>query len=139
MSKYKSADAVIMFDVSGTPTVFGQIKDFNLQVDKKTIDATAMDEEWESVLHGSKSWSGSVTVFFDPADSVQAQIESDLITNNSDAELTFRPLGTGVGKKEYTGSAVVTGWNPAGAKDDLLGLSLQLKGNGALTPATQSA
>lgn len=139
MSKGSSKAAIIMADVAATPTAFGEVRDFSFNVDKKTIDVTPMDDEWEELLHGSKSWGASVTVFYDPSDAVQGEIETSIMTGNTDVELTIRPQGTGTGKKEYTGNAIVTNWSPAGAKDDSVGLTLELKGNGALTPATQSA
>ena len=139
MAKGSSKDAVLMVNVASTPTAFGEVKDFNLSVDKKTIDMTNMNAEWEEVLHGSKSWSGSVTLFYDPADAVQSEIEDSILTDNTDVVFKLRPQGTGSGKKEYSGNAVVTNWDPAGSKDDSVGLTLQLKGNGALTPATQPA
>jgi TP901-1 family phage major tail protein len=139
LAKGKSKDARVMVDVGEAPTEFGEVKDWDFSVDKKTIDATSTTDDWEVVEHGSKSWSGSITVFYDPEDAVQSAIETSILTGDTDVAVTLRPQGTGVGKKEYAGDAVVTSWKPAGAKDDMVGMSLELKGNGALTPGTQSA
>ncbi len=136
MSKGLAKEALVMVDVSSTATVVGEPRSFNVDVGSGMVDMTAMDDDWEEVLPGTKRWSLSMEAFYDPEDDAQAEIESAMF-GQSLVGVTFRPQGTGSGKKEYTGNAYIERWAPAGAKDDSVGVTLELRGTGALTPADQ--
>lgn len=133
-----SKDALVMIDVSAVATAIGSPKSFAPDLGANMVDMTPMDADWEEVLPDIKKWSMTVEAFYDPADDVQDAIE-DAYFNSTSVEVTFRPQGTGTGKKEYTGTAYIENWKPAGAKSDSVGISIDLRGSGALVPALQGA
>ena len=113
----------------GSNTVL-EVEDWSIDVTTNVVSDTAMGDDWETNKETTKSWTGSLSVMWDPAD-----------TNGQEAldgEITFKVYSTGntSGQEEYSGTAIVTGVSRNGSKGDLVKASFSVTGTGALAQAT---
>ena len=218
--------AIIAMDVLGVDMPIGEVKDFEINTARGTIDASTMGTDWKKYLTGQANWTASMTMFYDPSDGGQEALVDKMIDGTL-CDFTFLPFGsdevyllfldtplrgnfalgydddhktdalpfdataadiqaelrylyntnaifvvddadflilfpTGVTANlqifdnnlekgtvespedcnatctlqpvpaQYDGSGRVTGWNPSGATEDAVGLSLSIQGNGEL-------
>jgi len=105
----------------------------DVDVKSDTVDATDHDSAgWHEKLYGNKTWTGQTDHAF-----VLADVSQDaLFTALSGATiLTIKvyPNGTGSGKPEYTGTALVTDYKYNAPNADIQTLAITLEGTGALT------
>lgn len=96
------------------------------------ISDTNLNDAAESNLGGRTSWSGSVEVMWDKANSGG----QGAITIGSIVAFVFYPEGNSGGLTTYTGSAVVTGRSQTVSDDAMIVQSFSLTGSGALVAGT---
>jgi hypothetical protein len=136
MAVHEGKYAIVQIDVSGTPTQFGEVRSYTLEITSNTIDVSTIGTDWKSYLRGQRGWSGTIECFYDPTDPAQAELES-LVDAGSTIKLTFLDLGEGSGKPAKSGDAVVTGVTTTVTSEDAIGLSISFQGTGPLTTTTQ--
>lgn len=136
MAVHEGKYAIVQIDVSGTPTQFGEVRSYTLEITSNTIDVSTIGTDWKAYLRGQRSWSGTIECFYDPTDAAQAELES-LVDAGSTIHLTFLDLGTGSGNPQKEGDAVVTGVTTTVTTEDAIGLSISFQGTGPLTTTTQ--
>lgn len=137
MAKLNAKNGVVEVMIDAAATPLGEVKSWSIDTQMGTIDVSTIGSTFKEFLVGQASWSGSLELFYDPADAAQEQLASDALAGEL-IELHIYPAGKGAGKPELSGSALITGWNPSGAVEDAVGLSLSFQGSAALTNTTQT-
>lgn len=116
----------------GSDTV-GEIRSYSISETADTIEDTSMGDASRTYKTGLKSFTASVDVFWDEADTGQTAL-----TVGSSVTLNVYPEGATTGDKYFTGSAIVTGLTVNGSFDGMVEASLTLQGTGALSLSTAS-
>lgn len=114
----------------GTDAI-AEIRSFSLEATSEVIEDTSMGDTDRSFKAGLKSFTGSVEVFWDEADT--AQIALDV---GAEVTLKVYPEGAQTGDKYYSGSAIVTGRTVTSSFDGMVEAAITVQGNGALTLST---
>jgi predicted secreted protein len=114
----------------GSDTV-GEIRSYSISETADTIEDTSMGDASRTYKTGLKSFTASVDVFWDEADTGQTALSV-----GSSVTLNLYPEGSTTGDKYYTGSAIVTGRTVNGSFDGMVEASLTLQGTGALSLST---
>ena len=103
MPRYTGNDGVITADSNSV----GNLRSFDLNVTGDEIDVPAMGDSARVRLAGKPNVDGTITVWYDDADTGQAElVQGDTVA------LELRPRGTGSGLPEFTlSTARITGEN----------------------------
>lgn len=109
-----------------------QAKRWSLTTEAQTVDDTVLGDTWDSHLTGTKSWQASVDALLDETDTngQGVLIEGASVTLNLYLE------GTDSGDTYYSGTGTVTSLTRNVALNEATGVTMQVKGNGALTVDT---
>lgn len=109
----------------------GEIRSFSISESAVTLEDTSMGDVARTYKSSLTTFTGSVDVFWDEADSGQMAMTVG-------ASITFSayPEGATAGDKYYTGSAIVTGLTINSSFDGMVEASITLQGTGALTLST---
>jgi hypothetical protein len=121
--------AEIKIDATSIKTSSKSVK---LSIKGNTGDYVVFGDKWENSVPTGQSWELSVDAVLD-SNNVFSTLFGKLGT---DVAISVYPQGNTSGKKYYTGNAVLTGLDNDMPADDLIGISISLKGNGALTENT---
>ena len=130
MASHKGNDGSIV--VAGSGTV-GEVKSFSIETSAGTAETTTMGSYAATHVPTITSWTASVDVLFDPADTdgqVALQVGIDEVA------VKFQMNGTATGDIYYSGNALVTGHNRNSSYDGMIEASISLQGTGALTTGT---
>lgn len=112
----------------------GEIRSFEINATADTLDDTVMGNIWRTNKSTFRSWSGSMEVLYDPGDTNgQAAL-----TIGSTAVATFHPSGDTAGHGELAGTIRITERQVQTAHEDLVKLTVQFIGDGALTEGVAS-
>lgn len=131
MAAYKGNDGVVTVGSSGVVT---NVRSFSIEASAATAETTTMGVSAATHVSTITSWSGSVDVYWDPADT-DGQVA---LSAGTAVTIKFAVDGTATGTTFYTGSAIVTGHNRSSSFDGIVEASISLQGTGALTPGTVS-
>lgn len=109
----------------------GEIRSFSISESADTLEDTSMGDAARTYKPSLTTFTGSVDVFWDEADSGQMAMTVG-------ASITFSayPEGATAGDKYYTGTAIVTGLTINSSFDGMVEASMTLQGTGALTLST---
>lgn len=109
----------------------GEIRSFSISESADTLEDTSMGDAARTYKPSLTTFTGSVDVFWDEADTGQMAMTVG-------ASITFSayPEGATAGDKYYTGSAIVTGLTINSSFDGMVEASITLQGTGALSLAT---
>lgn len=107
-----------------------------------TTPDTVMGDTWDTHKATIKSWSGSMNVLWDPADTTGQEV----LIEGAPATVTFWPdpdrtgatLGVS-GDITYQGAIIVTGVGRSASHDGLIESAISFIGNGAVTKTTATA
>lgn len=113
----------------------GEIKSFEITEEIGTVDDTVMGDTWETHKTIQKNWSGSVSVLWDEADT-QGQAAC---TVGASITLNCYPEGDGAGDSYLTGTASIISRQIQSSHNGLVEMTIQFKGNGALSLTTVGA
>ena len=114
----------------GANTV-GEIRSFSISESAATLEDTSMGDVARTFKSSLTTFTGSVDVFWDEADTGQMAM-----TVGSSITFSAYPEGATAGDKYYTGSAIVTGLTINSSFDGMVEASITLQGTGALTLST---
>jgi predicted secreted protein len=91
-----------------------------------------MADAAKTFIAGRTSFSGSLEMHFDEADSVQTQLTAG-------ASITFKllPEGSSTGDRKFEGASVITGMSVSQPLDGIVTRSVTFQGTGALTIGTE--
>ena len=112
-------------------SVISDVTGFGLETTGDVVETTALGESVESFTTGTTSFSGSIDVNFNRADSVQ----NTLLAGSQIAFILY-PEGATSGDRTYTGSGIVTGMSVNNSLDSMVTKSVTFQGTGALTIGT---
>ena len=132
MATHKGNDGSI--EVAGSGTV-AEVKSFSIEASAATAETTTMGSYAATHVPTITSWTASVDVLFDPADT-DGQVA--LQPGIDQVAVKFQMNGTATGDTYYSGNALVTGHSRNSSYDGMIEASISLQGTGALTVGTVS-
>ena len=111
-----------------------EIRSYSIEQTGDTVEDTTMGDAWRTHKTTLKSWTGSVDVFWDEADTTG----QGALTIGSSVTMNFYPEGATAGTSEtyLTGTALVTGVTVTASYDGMVESTLTVQGVGALTSST---
>ena len=106
----------------------GELTSFTLETTGDVVESTKMADAAITFVAGRTSFSGTLEMHFDEADSVQTQFTAG-------STLTFKllPEGSSTGDRKFEGSGIVTGMSVNQPMDGIVARSVTFQGTGALT------
>ena len=106
----------------------GELTSFTLETTGDVVESTKMADAAKTFVAGRTSFSGTLEMHFDEADSVQTQFTAG-------STLTFKllPEGGSTGDRKFEGSGIVTGMSVNQPMDGIVARSVTFEGTGALT------
>ena len=110
----------------------GELVSFTLETTGDVVESTKMSDSAKTFIAGRTSFSGTLEMHFDEADSVQTQ----LVAGES---ITFKllPEGGSTGDRKFEGASVITGMSVSQPLDGVVARSVTFQGTGALTIGTE--
>ena len=133
MATHTGSEGTIKIKPSGgSATVVGQVRSYTIESSAEVIEDTTMGDADRTYKAGLKTFTGSLEVFFDEADTAQAALDAA-------ASIVFAVFPEGAdtsGDTYYTGSAIVTGRTITASFDGMVEMSITVQGTGALTETT---
>ena len=110
----------------------GELVSFTIETTGDVVESTKMADAAKTFIAGRTSFSGSLEMHFDEADSVQTQLTAG-------ASITFKllPEGSSTGDRKFEGSSVITGMSVSQPLDGIVTRSVTFQGTGALTIGTE--
>jgi len=110
----------------GTDAV-AEIRSYSVEETADTLETTSMGDSARTHLASLTSFSGSLDVYWDEADTAQIAL-----TVGTSVTLKFYPEGTASSAKYYSGTAIVTGVSRTASFDGLVEASISVQGTGVL-------
>jgi len=110
----------------------GELTNFTLETTGDVVESTKMADGAKSFVAGRTSFSGTLDMHFDEADSVQTQLTAG-------ASITFKllPEGGSTGDRKFEGDGIITGMSVTQPLDGIVARSVTFQGTGALTIGTE--
>ena len=110
----------------------GELVSFTLETTGDVVESTKMSDAAKTFVAGRTSFSGTLEMHFDEADSVQTQLTAG-------ASITFKllPEGSSAGDRKFEGASVITGMSVSQPLDGIVARSVTFQGTGALTIGTE--
>ena len=110
----------------------GELVSFTLETTGDVVESTKMADAAKTFVAGRTSFSGTLEMHFDEADSVQTQLTAG-------ASITFKllPEGGSTGDRKFEGESVITGMSVSQPLDGIVARSVTFQGTGALTIGTE--
>ena len=110
----------------------GELVSFTLETTGDVVESTKMSDAAKSFVAGRTSFSGTLEMHFDEADSVQTQLTAG-------ASITFKllPEGGSTGDRKFEGASVITGMSVSQPLDGIVARSVTFQGTGALIIGTE--
>jgi len=127
MSIHKGSEGTVHV---GTDAV-AEIRSYSIEESADTLETTSMGDSARTHLASLTSFSGSIDVYWDEADTAQTAL-----TVGTSVTIKFYPEGTASSSKYYSGEAIVTGVSRSASFDGLVESSISIQGTGVLTLAT---
>ena len=109
----------------------GELTNFTLETTGDVVESTKMADGAKSFVAGRTSFSGTLDMHFDEADSVQTQLTAG-------ASVTFKllPEGSSSGDRKFEGAGIITGMSVTQPLDGIVARSVTFQRTGALTIGT---
>jgi hypothetical protein len=111
----------------------GEVRSWTIEEAGETADGTAMGATWRTNVATLRSWTGSLTCWFDDADAGQTALVS-----GATVALEVMPTGETAGEAVYSGNAIITAVSRTAAVDGVIEATFSFTGDGALTVGTVS-
>ena len=110
----------------------GELTNFTLETTGDVVESTKIADGAKSFVAGRTSFSGTLDMHFDEADSVQTQLTAG-------ASVTFKllPEGSQSGDRKFEGAGIITGMSVTQPLDGIVARSVTFQGTGALTIGTE--
>ena len=110
----------------------GELVSFTLETTGDVVESTKMSDSAKSFIAGRTSFSGTLEMHFDEADSVQTQLTAG-------TSITFKllPEGSSTGDRKFEGASVITGMSVSQPLDGVVSRSVTFQATGALTIRTE--
>lgn len=119
---------------SGTTKVVG-IKNWSLELSLETLETTSLGDDWKNYISGLKEWSASAEGDFEViTDTTGQKLLSDAYLAGSTVEVKLFVDATNY----FTGTAYINSLSIEDPVDDVVTISIEFTGNGALTLSATS-
>lgn len=128
MANHTGVDGVVKV---GTNTV-AEVRNWSVSESADTIEDTTINDTSRTYQAGLKSWSGSLTAFWDETDT-NGQVA---LTVGSSAVLNLYPEGATTGDIYYSGTAIINSVGVSVPTGGMIERSIGFQGSGALTIGT---
>lgn len=115
----------------GANTV-AEVRSYSISETADTIEDTTMGDTSRTYLSSLKSFTGSLDVYWDEADTNGQQA----LSVGSSVTFSVYPEGASTGDTYYTGTAIVTGLTITASFDGMVEASITVQGTGALSKST---
>ena len=121
MAILKGKDGTVSLDGSA---VTGVVQSWNVSIETDTLETTSMGTAGWKTFEGSlQSWTGTVEIYFSDTQTIGGYIDGSAVAV---------VLTDGTSGNTYTGSAIITSASVEVSSADLVTVSLDLTGTGAL-------
>ena len=111
----------------------GELVSFTLETTGDVVESTKMADAAKTFVAGRTSFSGTLEMHFDEADSVQTQL-----TAGSSVTFKLLPEGSSTGDRKFEGAGIITGMSVNQPIDGIVARSVTFQGTGALTIGAES-
>ena len=112
-------------------TEMGEVTSFTLETTGDVVEDTALTDATKSFVAGRTSFSGTIEMHFDEADTQQ-----ETLTAGSSISFVLLPEGNTTGDASYTGTGLITGMSINNSMDAIVSRTVTFQGTGALTVGT---
>jgi hypothetical protein len=112
-------------------TAMGEVTSFTLETTGDVVEDTALSDATKSFVAGRTSFSGTIEMHYDEADTQQ-----ETLTAGSSISFVLLPEGNTTGDASYTGTGIVTGMSINNSMDAIVSRTVTFQGTGALTVGT---
>lgn len=129
MATHHGKDGVVR---SGATNALAEVTEFSIEETADVVDNTVMGDTSKTHMIGVKSWTASVSCFWDETDTNGQQT----FLVGSSVTVGLYPEGTASGATFASGTATITGVQLGAAKDGIVSRNFTLEGNGALAWST---
>ena len=92
MSAIAAKKAIVRIDVAGLAVPVGEVRSFSIETALGTIDVSTLASTWKNFIVGQAGWSGTMELFYDPADPGQEELVARAL-EGTPMEFTFLPFG----------------------------------------------
>ena len=117
--------------VTAGGTAVGELTSFTLETTGDVVEDTQLSDATKSFVAGRTSFSGTLEMHFDEADTPQ----TTLVAGASIAFILL-PEGNASGDRSFTGTGIVTGMSVNNSMDAIVSRTVTFQGTGALTIGT---
>lgn len=119
----------VVIGESATKKVVG-IKNWSLELSLDTLETTALGDDWKNYITGLKEWSASSEGDYEvPVDADGQQALQDAFLNGTTVTVKLYVDGTNY----YKGEAFINSLSIEDSVDDVVSISIEFTGTGALT------
>ena len=119
----------VVIGESATKKVVG-IKNWSLELSLDTLETTALGDDWKNYITGLKEWSASSEGDYEvPVDADGQQALQDAFLNGTTVTVELYVDGTNY----YKGEAFINSLSIEDPVDDVVSISIEFTGTGALT------
>lgn len=115
--------------------VVAEVQQFSFSRNAARADRSTLEDEWDRSAPVTKSWSGSLSVWWDPTDA-NGQMG---LEEGDEAALKLYPDGNANGKTYYYGDVIVDSVEVTNERPNHVTATIQFTGNGACTKAVVGA
>ena len=112
-------------------TEMGEVTSFTLETTGDVVEDTALTDATKSFVAGRTSFSGTIEMHFDEADTQQ-----ESLTAGSSISFVLLPEGNASGDASYSGTGIITGMSINNSMDAIVSRTVTFQGTGALTVGT---
>lgn len=134
MATMSGVDGKLYLYTSGgtVPTTeAGYITTFNLSISSGTADVSTLGTVWDEYIGTNKSWSGSISAIFDPSDTQQSLLMTDILSSDETTKITAKFVINSA--LTLQGDILVTGVSSTVSRTDAVSIDFNFQGTGALS------
>lgn len=117
-------------------TAVGNVESFNLNLSAADIPYRPLGQQWAAREYGTREGTGTITVYFDKADTNGQEALKSAFVNATKVSLVLFPEGTATTAQSYTFSAVITSAGvDVGGNDQMVMRTFNFGSDGTITIA----
>ncbi len=123
-------------DSSGN--TIGELTAFTLNISQNNEQVNSFGNSWTQTIATTKGWTVDGSGNYDPDDTYQTAIVTEVLTGDSSYGITVRAEGDTTGDDEFTGTITINEVSIEASADGLIAFSFSADGDGTLTKGTVS-
>ena len=125
---FGSDGSVKLVTSGGSVATVGELLNWTVTMTADAVETTSMGDTSRTYTSGLKTGTGSMSLYLDPADTVQADL-----AHGDSVDCEFYAEGTDSGDQYYSGTFIVTSVERGATLDGIATLNCELQLTGALT------